>query len=75
MWWCCRATKTARSNARTAEKQQRLAVIVDQYNRLMDEQRWPEADDVAKKAAELDPQNPVVQQLLLRSKFTRAYRE
>ena len=35
----------------------------------------PEAEIVAKQAAELDPKNPVVEQLLLRSRFVRMYSE
>ena len=34
--------------------------MVNEYNHLMDEQRYPEAEVVAKRAAELDPKNPVV---------------
>ena len=47
------------------DRQQKIATLVDEYNRLMDQQRWPEAEVVAKQAAELDPKNPVVVQLLL----------
>ena len=76
----------ARRNNRTREeidrekqekldRQQKLAAMVNEYNHLMDEQRWPEAELVAKRAAELDPKNPIVEQLLLRSKLARAYKE
>ena len=56
-------------------RQQKIADLVDQYNHLMDEQRWAEAEVVAKQAAELDPRNPVVEQLLLRSRFVRMYKD
>ena len=46
------------------EVQEKLAMKIDQFNKLMDEQRYPEAQVVAKQAAELDPNNPVVVQVL-----------
>ena len=63
------------------EREQRLkveieakyALLVNEFNRLMDEQRFEEAEVVAKRAAELDPQNPVSQQLLWQSKFVRRF--
>jgi len=63
------------------DRQQRLkveieakyALLVNEFNRLMDEQRFEEAEVVAKRAAELDPQNPVSQQLLWQSKFVRRF--
>ncbi len=55
------------------EIQEKLAMMVDEYNRLMDEQRFAEAEVVAKRAAELDPHNPIVQQLLWQSKFVRRF--
>ena len=57
------------------DRQQKIAALVDEYNHLMDEQRCAEAEVVAKQAAELDPRNPVVEQLLLRSRFVRMYRD
>ncbi|MBN2476163.1 MAG: general secretion pathway protein GspD [Pirellulales bacterium] len=55
------------------ETQEKFALMVDDFNTKMDEQRFAEAEVVAKRAAELDPDNPVVKQLLLRSKFVRRY--
>ncbi|MBU4272492.1 MAG: hypothetical protein KKA28_11585 [Planctomycetes bacterium] len=51
------------------EVQEKLAMLIDQFNRLMDEQRFDEAQVVAKRAAELDPENPVVVQVLLNAKL------
>ena len=51
------------------EIQEKLALMVDEFNRLMDEQRFAEAEVVAKRAAEMDPESPIVRQLLLQSKF------
>jgi len=63
----------ARQQQVSLEIQQKLATMVDEYNKLMDEQRFAEAEVIAKRAAELDPQNPVVQQLLWQSKFVRRF--
>jgi len=65
--------EVARQQQMVLEIQQKLATMVDKYNRLMDEQRFAEAEVVAKRAAELDPQNPVVQQLVWQSKFVRRF--
>ncbi|MGQ9504447.1 MAG: hypothetical protein ACUVQR_06025 [Thermogutta sp.] len=57
------------------DRQTKLAQMVDQYNQLMREQRFAEAEVVAKKAAELDPENPVTKQLVLNARFIRQYSE
>jgi general secretion pathway protein D len=46
----------------------RLAAMVDEFNKLVDEQRYAEAEVVAKKARAMDPENPVVVQLTHTSK-------
>jgi general secretion pathway protein D len=51
------------------ETKEKIAMKLDEFNRLRDEQRYEEAQVVAKQAAELDPNNPVAQQLLLDAKF------
>ena len=51
------------------ETQEKIALLVDEFNRLRDEQRYEEAQVTAKRAAELDPNNPVAQQLLTDAKF------
>jgi len=51
------------------EVDEKLAKLVDEYNRLMDEQRYAEAEVMAKRARELDPDNPLVKQLLWNSRF------
>jgi len=53
------------------EKQDKLALMVDEFNKLMDEERFPEAELVAKKAAELAPESPLAKQLVLNAKFIR----
>ncbi len=51
----------------------KIAMLVDECNRLMDEQRYAEAEVVAKRAAELAPENAVVQQLQWQSRFVRRF--
>lgn len=45
--------------ARKIRVEQELAKLVDEYNKLMDERRYAEAEIIAKQAMELDPENPV----------------
>jgi general secretion pathway protein D len=56
---------------RKVEVDERLARLVDDFNKLMDEQRYAEAEVIAKRANELDPDNPVVKQLVWVSSFAR----
>lgn len=53
------------------EGQQKLAQMVNEYNQLMDEERFAEAEVIAKRAGEMDPDNPIVKQLKLQSAFVR----
>ncbi|HTU24300.1 MAG TPA: hypothetical protein VMF30_02810, partial [Pirellulales bacterium] len=53
----------------------KLAKLVEDYNRLMDEHRYPEAEVLAKRAQEMDPLNPLVKQLVWQAKFTRRTNE
>jgi general secretion pathway protein D len=55
------------------ERQERLARMVDEFNRAMEEQRFAEAEVIAKRATELDPENPLAQQLLLNAKMVRRF--
>jgi general secretion pathway protein D len=57
-----------RRNAKV-EVDDKLAKLVDEFNKLMDEQRWAEAEVLAKRARELDPENPIVKQLIWQSRF------
>ncbi len=50
----------------------RLAKMADDFNRLLDERRFAEAEVVAKRAVEIAPDNPFSRQLLTMVKF--AYR-
>lgn len=53
--------------------QDKLAQMVEEYNQLMKEQRFAEAEVVAKRAVELDPKNPLSQQLVINAKLIRSY--
>lgn len=55
------------------EVSDKLASLVEEFNQLMREERFAEAEVVARRAAELDPRNPLTQQLVLNAKFVRRY--
>ena len=57
------------------EVQTKLALLIDEYNVLLDEQRYPEAVQKAKQAATLAPQEPIVKQVLAESKLIQNFRE
>ncbi|MFM7107953.1 MAG: hypothetical protein ACKOZU_05045, partial [Planctomycetaceae bacterium] len=60
-----------RDRARKVEVDQRIAMLVEEYNSLVDQQRFPEAEAIAKKAGELAPDNAVVRQLVAQSRLIR----
>jgi general secretion pathway protein D len=63
--------KVDRERAQRVEVDQRIAMLVEEYNDLVDERRFPEAEAVAKKAGQLAPDNAVVRQLLSQSRMIR----
>jgi general secretion pathway protein D len=58
-----------RRRQQKVEVDDKLAKLVDEFNRLMDEQRFAEAEVLAKRARELDPENPIVKQLIWQNRF------
>lgn len=60
---------------RKMEIQNKLAALVEEFNTLLDEQRYAEAERIAKQAKELDPDAEVVQNLLWQSRFVRRMQE
>jgi general secretion pathway protein D len=58
-----------REQRMTLEVHEKVALLVDECNRFMDEQEYEKAEVVAKRAADLDPENPVVTQLVWKTKF------
>jgi len=63
----------AREQRLELEVQEKLALMVDDFNKKMYEQRYAEAEVVAKRAAELAPNELVVQQLLNQARFVRRH--
>lgn len=63
--------KIDKERAAKVEVDKRLAMLVEQYNTLIDEKRFPEAEAIAKKAGQLSPDNIVVRQLLSQSRTIR----
>ena len=63
--------KVERLRHRKIEVQEKLAKLVNEYNQLIDDRRYPEAEVLAKRASEMDPQNPVVVQLVRESSLIR----
>ncbi len=51
------------------EVQEKIALLVDEFNKLMDEHRYAEAEVVAKRAKEVAPDEPVVKQIGLMVKM------
>ncbi len=51
------------------DRQNKLAELVEKFNDLVDEQRYAEAEVLAKQARELDPESEVVRSMMLTSKF------
>lgn len=60
---------------RELEIQNELARLVEEFNELLDEQRYAEAELIAKQAKELAPEAEVVQSLLWQSRFVRRIQE
>jgi len=56
------------------EVEQKLATLVNDFNRLMEEQRFAEAELLAKQAKELAPDEPVVVQINTQVRMMRRYR-
>ena len=49
----------------------RFGDMVRQYNSLLDQKRYTEAEIIAKQAKELDPNNPVAETMVWKAKFAR----
>ena len=60
-----------RDQQHALEIQEKIALMVDEYNTLVREQRYAEAEVLAKRAHELDPKNPVTTQIVTQSKIIR----
>ncbi len=60
-----------REQLQTIEAQTKLAELVDQFNKLIDEQRYHEAEVIAKQANEIAPEEPVVKALVWKAHFVK----
>lgn len=60
-----------RGREATIEMQTKLAQLVEQFNKLIDERRYSEAEIIAKQANEIAPENPVTALLVEKSKFAK----
>jgi general secretion pathway protein D len=54
-----------------SESQQKIADLVDKFNRLMEEQRYAEAEVIAKQVRELDPESSIAEMLAWKSQFAK----
>jgi general secretion pathway protein D len=62
-----------RRHAMRAEINSKLNDIVDEFNELMDQQRWDEAEVLARQAKELDPDSELTTALNWKAKFVKRY--
>lgn len=62
-------TEIDRERQVKVEVQEKVALLVDQFNKLMDEHRYAEAEVIAKQAREIAPDEPVVKQIALMVKM------
>jgi general secretion pathway protein D len=53
--------------------QERLAQLVEEFNSLIDQERWAEAERVAMQAHEIAPNEEVVASMIWKSRFIKAY--
>lgn len=61
--------------AHRIEVEQRVAELVEQFNTLMDENRFMEAEVLARQAADIAPDLPVVQNMMWKAKYARNLNE
>lgn len=61
----------ARRREVTIKVQQKTAEMIEEFNRLRDEQRYAEAEIIAKRLIEMSPDDPVAQQVYQTAKFIR----
>ncbi len=61
------------SRSQQIEVQNKIGQLVDKFNTYMEEERYAEAEIVARQARELAPNEPVVQTLMWKSRFVRRF--
>jgi general secretion pathway protein D len=60
---------------RETEINDKIADLVEQFNQLLEDQRYPEAERVARQARELAPNSAIVESLLWKARFVRRMME
>ncbi|MEZ6105909.1 MAG: hypothetical protein R3B96_07260 [Pirellulaceae bacterium] len=61
--------------AHRIEVEQRVAELIEQFNGLMDENRFMEAEVLARQAADIAPELPAVQTMIWKAKYARNLHE
>ena len=64
-----------RDKAIKSETQNKIAQLVEEYNDLIEEQRWKEAEVRAKQVRALDPDSPIARTLMINASFGYRIRE
>jgi general secretion pathway protein D len=64
-----------RDQAIKSETQNKIAQLVEEYNDLIEEQRWKEAEVRAKQVRALDPDSPIARTLMINASFGYRIRE
>jgi general secretion pathway protein D len=67
--------EVVRSQEITVETQNKLAEMVEQFNKLIDERRFPEAEVVARQARDIAPNEPVVVNMFEKARLVRRIAE
>lgn len=68
-------TAIDRENATKLEVQDQIAQLIERFNTLLEEQRFAEAQVIAKQVRELDPESPIARTLLLKASFVSRIQE
>lgn len=58
-----------RENTTKLQTDDKIADLIEKYNKLVEEERFKEAEVIAKQVRELAPENPISQTLLLKSQM------
>jgi general secretion pathway protein D len=65
--------RVKQGQADVQETRDEISILVDDFNSLLDERRYAEAEVVAKKAKAIAPEDAVVQNMIWKSKFIRRH--
>jgi general secretion pathway protein D len=65
--------RVKQGQADVQETRDEISILVDDFNSLLDERRYAEAEVIAKKAKAIAPDDAVVQNMIWKSKFIRRH--